>query len=88
MPTPGRIRREAATRCAPIIAWSRPARIGAAHENDSIESQHGHLKRAIEDAAAARLARFRHARSYGLVNEIVGRRNARSRKRLNLERPA
>ena len=36
---------------------------GVAHENGSIESPHGHLKQAIEDALLLRgSARFRHAR--------------------------
>ena len=37
----------------PIAAISRNNR-GIAHENGSIESPHGHLKRAIEDAALLR----------------------------------
>jgi transposase InsO family protein len=32
---------------------------GVAHENGSIESPHGHLKKAIEDTAAARLTQLR-----------------------------
>src|SRR5215467_432877 len=63
---------------------------GLAHENGSIESPHGHLKRAIEDALLLRGSRdfdtleaYRH-----FVDEVVGRRNARNRKRLDLERPA
>ena len=63
---------------------------GLAHENGSIESPHGHLKRAIEDALLPRGSRdFDTLEAYRrFVDEIVGRRNAHNRKRLDLERPA
>jgi hypothetical protein len=63
---------------------------GLAHENGSIESPHGHLKRTIEDALLLRGSRdFDTLEAYRrFVDEVVGRRNARSRKRLDLERPA
>ena len=63
---------------------------GLAHENGSIESPHGHLKRAIEDALLLRGSRdFDTLDAYRrLVDEVIGRRNARNRKRLDLERPA
>jgi hypothetical protein len=63
---------------------------GLAHENGAIESPHGHLKRAIEDALLLRGSRdFDTLEAYRrFVDEIVGRRNARNRKRLDLERPA
>src|SRR5690242_5146279 len=63
---------------------------GLAHENGSIESPHGHLKRAIEDALLLRGSRdFDTLEAYRrFVDEIVGRRNARNRKRLDLERAA
>ena len=63
---------------------------GLAHENGSIESPHGHLKRAIEDALLLRGSRdFDTLEAYRrFVDELVGRRNARNRKRLDLERPA
>src|ERR1700757_2338844 len=63
---------------------------GLAHENGSIESSHGHLKRALEDALLLRGSRdFDTLNAYRrFVDEIVGRRNARNRKRLDLERPA
>ena len=63
---------------------------GLAHENGSIESPHGHLKRAIEDALLLRGSRdFDTLEAYRrFVDEIVGRRNARNGKRLDLERPA
>jgi hypothetical protein len=62
---------------------------GLAHENGPIESPHGHLKRAIEDALLLRGSRdFDTLEAYRrFVDEIVGRRNARNRKRLDLERP-
>src|ERR1700674_86756 len=63
---------------------------GLAHENGSIESPHGHLKRAIEDALLLRGSRdFDTLEAYRrFIDEIVGRRNARNGKRLDLERPA
>jgi hypothetical protein len=61
---------------------------GLAHENGAIESAHGHLKRAIEDALLLRASRdvddldaWRR-----LVDEIVGRRNAGKAKRIDQER--
>lgn len=61
---------------------------GIAHENGSIEGPHGHLKRAIEDALLMRgtsdfddLAAYRR-----FIDEIVGRRNARTAKRIDIER--
>ncbi len=63
---------------------------GVAHENGSIESAHGHLKRALEDALLLRASRdFCDLDAYrAFVDEIVGRRNANNRKRIALERPA
>ena len=63
---------------------------GVAHENGSIESPHGHLKQAIEDALLLRGSRdFATLDAYRrFVDEIVGRRNARNAKRLDLERSA
>jgi hypothetical protein len=62
---------------------------GLAHENGAIVSPQGHLKKAIEDALLLRGSRaFDELDAYcRLVDEIVGRRNARNRKRLDLERP-
>jgi hypothetical protein len=62
---------------------------GVAHENGSIESAHGHLKRALEDALLLRgSGDFDDLDGYRrLVDEIVGRRNAHARKRIALERP-
>jgi hypothetical protein len=63
---------------------------GVAHENGSIESPHGHLKQAIEEALLLRGSRdFDDLQAYRrFVDELVGRRNARNRKRLDLERAA
>jgi hypothetical protein len=63
---------------------------GMAHENGSIESPHGHLKQAIEDALLLRGSRdFDTLNAYRrFIDEIVGRRNARNAKRLDLERSA
>jgi hypothetical protein len=63
---------------------------GLAHENGSIESPHGHLKQAIEDALLLRGSRdFTDLDGYRrFVDEIVGRRNARNVRRLDLERSA
>ena len=63
--------------------------LGVAHENGSIESPHGHLKRALEDALLLRGSRdFEALAVYRrFVDEITGRRNANNRRRLELERP-
>jgi len=62
---------------------------GIAHENGSIESPHGHLKKALEDALLLRGSRnFDDLDAYRrFVDEVVGRRNAHNRKRIELERP-
>jgi hypothetical protein len=62
---------------------------GIAHENGSIESAHGHLKKALGDALLLRGSRdFDGLDAYrGFVDEVVGSRNARNRKRIELERP-
>ena len=64
--------------------------LGVAHENGSIESAHGHLKRAIEDALLLRGSRdFPDLAAYRrFIDETVGRRNARNRKRIEAERAA
>src|SRR5437762_5572338 len=63
---------------------------GVAHENGSIESAHGHLKTALRDELLLRgssdfadLADYRR-----FIDEVVGRRNARNRKRIEIERTA
>jgi hypothetical protein len=61
---------------------------GVAHENGSIESSHGHLKRGLEDALLLRGSRdFEDLAAYRrFVDEIVGRRNARLGQRIDAER--
>lgn len=61
---------------------------GVAHENGSIEGPHGHLKRAIQDALLMRgSVEFDDLSAYRrFIDEIVGRRNARQAKRIDLER--
>ena len=62
---------------------------GVAHENGSIEGPHGHLKRAIEDALLLRSSRdFDDLAAYrAFIDELVSRRNARIRPRIDAERP-
>jgi len=61
---------------------------GVAHENGSIESSHGHLKSAIKDALLMRGgADFDDLPAYRrFIDEIVSRRNARHRHRIDAER--
>lgn len=61
---------------------------GIAHENGSVESSHGHLKAAVEDALAMRgstdfedLAAYRR-----FIDEIVARKNRRNAARIDTER--
>jgi transposase InsO family protein len=63
--------------------------LGVAHENGSIESSHGHLKKRLEDALLLRGSRdFDDLDSYRrFVDEIIGRCNVNNRKRIELERP-
>ena len=61
---------------------------GIAHENGSIESPHGHLKKVIEDDLLLRGSRdFADLDAYRrFIDEEVGRRNARNRKRIEIEK--
>jgi hypothetical protein len=61
---------------------------GVAHENGAIESPHGHLKSAIRDALLLRGTRdFDTVADYrAFIDALVGRRNARNRKRIDAER--
>lgn len=61
---------------------------GVAHENGSIESSHGHLKAAIRDALLMRgTTDFDGLEAYrSFIDEIVGRRNAHTGKRIDAER--
>ena len=63
---------------------------GVAHENGAIESAHGHLKKAVADALLLRGSReFSDLATYRrFIDETVGRRNARNRKRIESERAA
>ncbi len=64
--------------------------LGVSHENGSIESSHGHLKKKLEDALLLRASReFEDLAQWrGFVDEIVGRGNARNAKRIDQERLA
>lgn len=61
---------------------------GVAHENGSIESAHGHFKRAVCDALLLRGAtNFADLAAYRrFIDEIVSRKNARNSKRIDAER--
>jgi hypothetical protein len=63
---------------------------GLAHENGAIESVHGHLKLALHDELLMRGSRdFANLDAYRqFVDEVVGRRNARRRKLIEIERAA
>jgi hypothetical protein len=63
---------------------------GVAHENGAIESAHGHLKKVLGDELLLRGSRdFADLAAYRcFVDEVVGRRNARNRKRIEIERIA
>ena len=60
---------------------------GVAHENGAIESAHGHLKRTLGDALLLRGSPdFADLDAYRRFYEVVGRRNARNAKRIDIER--
>ena len=61
---------------------------GESHENGAVEGPHGHLKRALQDALLLRGSRDFDALSdyRGFVDEVVGRRNAHHRARIDVER--
>jgi hypothetical protein len=63
---------------------------GVAHENGAIGSAHGHLKNVLRDELLLRASRdFADLAAYRrFVDEVVGRRNARNRKRIEIERAA
>jgi transposase InsO family protein len=63
---------------------------GVAHENGSIESRHGHLKRRLDQALILRGSRaFATLDDYRrFIAEVVGRHNARQRKMFALESSA
>jgi hypothetical protein len=61
---------------------------GVAHENGAVESAHGHLKTALDQALLLRGSRdFDSLADYrAFVDEVVGRRNAARRKEIEVER--
>jgi hypothetical protein len=61
---------------------------GVAHENGSIESAHGHLKKAIADALLLRGSRdFTDLAAYRrFVDDVIGRHNAKVAPRIDVER--
>src|SRR5580693_1833444 len=63
---------------------------GLAHENGAIESPHGHLKKVLADELLLRGSRdFEDLAAYRcFIDEVIGRRNARNRKRIEIERAA
>jgi hypothetical protein len=63
---------------------------GLAHENGSVESSHGHIKKAVNDALLLRGSRdFGDLTLYrAFIDEIVGRHNARHTARIQAERAA
>jgi hypothetical protein len=63
---------------------------GVSHENGSIESAHGHLKKVLSDELLLRGSRdFEDLAAYRrFIDEVVGRRNARNRKSIEIERIA
>lgn len=76
--------------CAHYRMTSTRNNVGVAHENGAIEGPHGHLKLAIEDALLMRGSRdFDDLAAYRrFIDELVGRRNARNAKRIDIERAA
>ncbi len=62
---------------------------GVAHENGAIESAHGHLKKAVDDALMLRGTRdFADLAAYRrFIDEIISRKNAQQSKRIAPERP-
>jgi transposase InsO family protein len=63
---------------------------GVAHENGSIESSHGHLKKTVEDAVLLRGSRdFIDLAAYRrFIDEVTGRHNAKFGPRIDVERAA
>jgi transposase InsO family protein len=61
---------------------------GVAHENGSVESSHGHIKKAVADAALLRGSRdFTDIEAYRrFIDEVVGRHNAKIGPRIDVER--
>ena len=76
--------------CAHYAMTPTRNNLGVAHENGAIESAHGHLKKTIEDELLLRGSRdFADLAAYRrFIDEVIGRRNARNRKRIEVERAA
>ena len=60
---------------------------GVAHENGSIESSHGTREQATSCCCVV-CATSRPRRHRCFIDEVIGRRNARNRKRIEIERAA
>jgi hypothetical protein len=63
---------------------------GVAHENGSVESSHGHLKKTVEDAVLLRGSRdFVDLAAYRwFIDEVTGRHNTKFGPRIDVERAA
>jgi hypothetical protein len=63
---------------------------GVAHENGSVESSHGHLKKTVEDAVLMRGSRdFADLAAYRrFIDEVTGRHNTKFGPRIDVERAA
>jgi transposase InsO family protein len=63
---------------------------GVAHENGSVESSHGHLKKTVEDAVLLRGSRdFADLAAYRrFIDEVTGRHNTKFGPRIDVERAA
>ena len=74
--------------CAHYAMMASRNNRGVAHENGAIEGAHGDLKRALEDALLLRGSRdFADIAAWrGVVNDLIGRRNARKAKQIDVER--
>ena len=74
--------------CAHYRMTATRNNLGVAHENGAIESQHGHLKRAVGQALLLRgSADFDSLDAYrDWIADLVGRRNARRDKLVGIER--
>jgi hypothetical protein len=74
--------------CAHYRMQATRNNLGVAHENGAVESQHGHLKRAVAQALMLRGSTdFDSLDAYSdWIADLVGRRNARRDKLVELER--
>ena len=74
--------------CAHYAMMASRNNRGVAHENGAIEGAHGDLKRALEDALLLRGSRdFAAIAAWrGVVNDLIGRRNARKARQIDVAR--